>query len=116
VPEAPKTTVVETVVEADTVKCANMGATTKVATAETAAVATTAMREGRCWYRKQRRDRKSFKHLRNSGLSVSRFVGRGWSCRGFDHNHDNGRPTTMDAKPGRPALRPQGSVWGEAIR
>jgi len=59
VSEATKTAVVKAVMEADTVKCANMGAA-KVATAKTAAVATTSMREGRRWHHQQRSDRKSF--------------------------------------------------------
>jgi hypothetical protein len=53
-------------------------------------------------------------------LSVTRFVGRRRSCRRFDHNHDNCRPTIVDAGPGRPAPRPLdrhggsdriGAVW-----
>ena len=59
--EATKTAIVKAVMEADTVKCADMGAA-KVATAKTAAVATTSMREGRRWHHEQRSDRKSFKH------------------------------------------------------
>jgi hypothetical protein len=66
VPEAAKTTVVEAIVEADTVKCANRG-TTKVATAETATMATTSMREGRRWHHEQRSDRKSFMHRGTPG-------------------------------------------------
>jgi hypothetical protein len=61
-----ETAVVEAVVEADTMKCASMGAT-EVATAETAAVATASMREGRRWHHEQRSDRKSFKHRETPG-------------------------------------------------
>jgi hypothetical protein len=62
-PEATK--MVEAVVKTDTMKSANMGAA-KVASAETAAVATT-MREGRRWHHEQGRDRKSFKHRGTPG-------------------------------------------------
>ena len=60
--EATKTAVVEAIVKAQTMKCANIGAT-KVA----AAVATAAMREGRRWHHEQRSDRKSFMHRGTPG-------------------------------------------------
>jgi hypothetical protein len=84
VPKAIKTAVVE----ADTVKCTNMGAT-KVPTTETAAGATTTVREGRRWDCEKRCDCKGSKHRGTPGLSVTRLIGRGLGRHRFNHDCDN---------------------------
>lgn len=87
--EAIKMAVVEAIVKADPVKCTNMGAT-KVATTETAAVATTTMCEGGRWRREQSCDRKSSKHRGTPELSVTRLVGRRLHRHRFNHDYENG--------------------------